>query len=1119
MQAVTSVSKTLSDDPLWYKDAIIYELHVRAFYDSNGDGIGDFKGLTEKLDYLQDLGITAIWLLPFFPSPLRDDGYDIADYNNVHPSYGSLRDFKSFVKEAHKRGLRVITELAINHTSDQHPWFQRARNAKPGSKARQYYVWSDTPDKYPGVRIIFQDFESSNWSWDPVAKAYYWHRFYSHQPDLNFDNPVVRKEITKILDFWLNLGVDGLRLDAVPYLFERENTNCENLPETHEFLKELRSHVDTKYQGKMLLAEANQWPEDAAAYFGDGDECQMAFHFPIMPRLFIAVRMEDRFPIIDSLEQTPSIPDNCQWAIFLRNHDELTLEMVTDEERDYMYRVYAQEKQARINVGIRRRLAPLMENNRKKIELMKSLLFSLPGAPVIYYGDEIGMGDNIYLGDRNGVRTPMQWSADRNAGFSRANSQSLYLPPIIDQEYHFEALNVETQQNNPSSLLWWTKRFIALRKHFKALSRGATEFLYPDNRKVLAFIRKYENEIMLIVANLSRFVQYAELDLSRYQGMIPVEVFGRNDFPTISDKRYFLTLGPHSFMWFSIESQTDPDGVPSKRESTANLSLLRVEDNWRSLFQKEKKARLERLLPEFLYEQRWFRSKSRQIRSVSINEALKPKNTISKAVITILQVEFKEGDPEIYLLPLSFSTAEKADDFSREYPHAILCRLNVKNADQNGVIHDSTIDPDFGMDLFEVISTQKTLKGDHGTVSGNTTKSFRKIPKKDLRNLTPQLLRGEQSNTSFSYGDKHIAKMYRKLDEGTNPEQEMGQFFEKKKATFTAKLTGYLEYKRGRGEPATVAVLNEYVVNQGDAWKYTLDELSRYFEEVLAKRPELGNYSSSSATALEASYGEIPALAKELIGSYLESAGILGERTGEMHLTLASEKRDPNFTPEEFTTLYQRSLYQSLRNLTTEVFQTLKRKIKDIPEDVRPDAAMILERKSDVIDLFKKVTAGKFDSLRIRCHGDYHLGQALYTGNDFLIMDFEGEPARSIGDRRVKRAPLRDVAGMLRSFHYAVNVAMFGQRELGVIHDDDLDYFHLLGSFWNHWVSAAYIKAYLTTLGISPLIPESHEEFQTMLDIFVLEKAVYELGYELNNRPGWIKIPVDGMRYILGEES
>ncbi|HVZ17581.1 MAG TPA: maltose alpha-D-glucosyltransferase, partial [Terriglobales bacterium] len=543
----------LRSDPTWYKDALIYELHVRAFYDSVMDGIGDFGGLTQKLDYLEDLGITAIWLLPFAPSPLKDDGYDIADYTDVHPSYGSLGDFQKFLREAHRRGIRVITELVLNHTSDQHLWFQRSRRAEPGSRWRNFYVWSDTPDKYRDARIIFKDFETSNWTWDPVAKAYYWHRFYSHQPDLNWDNPEVRQAMLNVLDFWFDLGVDGLRLDAVPYLIEREGTNCENLAETHAVLKEIRQHLDTKYRDRMLLAEANQWPEDSVAYFGNGDECHMAFHFPVMPRLFMALRMEDRYPITDILRLTPSIPQNCQWAMFLRNHDELTLEMVTDEERDYMYRTYAHDRQMRINLGIRRRLAPLLENDRRKIELMNALLFSLPGTPVIYYGDEIGMGDNVYLGDRNGVRTPMQWSADRNAGFSRANPQKLYLPVNIDPQYHYEAVNVEAQYNNPHSLLWWMKRMIAQRKHYQALGRGSLEFLHPSNHKVLAFVRQYEEERVLVVANLSRFSQGVELDLQRHQGTVPIEVFGHSHFPAVTDQPYFLSLGPYAFHWFHLQ--------------------------------------------------------------------------------------------------------------------------------------------------------------------------------------------------------------------------------------------------------------------------------------------------------------------------------------------------------------------------------------------------------------------------------------------------------------------------------------------------------------------------------------------------------------------------------------
>ncbi|MBI4543716.1 MAG: maltose alpha-D-glucosyltransferase, partial [Gemmatimonadetes bacterium] len=601
-----------AEDPLWYRDAVIYELHVRAFFDSDGDGVGDFRGLTQKLDYLQDLGVTALWVLPFYPSPWKDDGYDIANYTGVHSAYGSLRDFRLFLRAAHARGLKVITELVINHTSDQHPWFQRARRAKPGSPWRDFYVWSDSPDRYADARIIFKDFEPSNWSWDPVAEAYYWHRFYAQQPDLNFDNPRVHRAVQRAMDFWFRLGVDGMRLDAIPYLYEREGTNCENLPETHAFLKALRRHVDARFPNRMLLAEANQWPEDAVAYFGEGDECHMSFHFPVMPRLFMAIQMEDRFPVVDILEQTPPLPENCQWAIFLRNHDELTLEMVTDEERDYMYRVYAHEPQMRINLGIRRRLAPLLLNSRRKIELMKGLLLSLPGTPVLYYGDEIGMGDNVFLGDRNGVRTPMQWSADRNAGFSRANPQRLYLPVIIDPQYHFETVNAEAQQDNLSSLLWWTKRLLALRKRFQAFGRGSLEFLYPENRKVLAFVRRYEQERILVVVNLSRFVQAAELDLASFRGSRPIELFGGTEFPAIGERPYFLTLGPHSFYWFALE----PERVERAElgPPAAERPLLTVVDEWESLLRGAARARLEQVLPGYLAPRRWFAGKARRIR-------------------------------------------------------------------------------------------------------------------------------------------------------------------------------------------------------------------------------------------------------------------------------------------------------------------------------------------------------------------------------------------------------------------------------------------------------------------------------------------------------------------------
>jgi maltose alpha-D-glucosyltransferase / alpha-amylase len=655
----------------WYKDAVFYELRVGTFQDSDGDGIGDFRGLTQRLDYLRDLGVTTLWLLPFCPSPLRDDGYDIADYTDVHPDVGTMDDFKVFLREAHRRDLRVVTELVINHTSDQHPWFQRARRSPAGSRWRDFYVWSDSPERYTEARIIFKDFEHSNWSWDPVAKAYYWHRFYSHQPDLNFDSTEVRKAVLRFLDFWLGLGVDGLRLDAIPYLFEREGTNCENLPETHAFLKDLRSHVDSRFRDRMLLAEANQWPEDAVAYFGKGDECHMSFHFPVMPRLFMALHMEDRFPIIDILDQTPAIPDSCQWALFLRNHDELTLEMVTDEERDYMYRVYARDVKARINLGIRRRLAPLLGNDRRRIELMNALLFSLPGTPVLYYGDEIGMGDNFYLGDRNGVRTPMQWSSDRNAGFSRANPQRLFLPVVIDPEYHYEAINVEAQQQNSYSLLHWMKRLIGLRKRHRAFGRGTIEFLHPSNHKVLAFVRAHEEERILVVANLSRFVEYVELDLSAYRGQLAVELFGGRPFPPIGDLPYLLTLGPHSFYWFRLEPPKEGDRIGAE-SAPAHVPLLRTRGGrWEELFRGAGREALEAELPAILRERRWFGGKAAGVRRARISDELSLPDA-PFARIALVALEADSGAVDTYAVPIAFAEGAEAEQLRRERPGAAL---------------------------------------------------------------------------------------------------------------------------------------------------------------------------------------------------------------------------------------------------------------------------------------------------------------------------------------------------------------------------------------------------------------------------------------------------------------
>lgn len=1105
----------LEDDPLWYKDAIIYELHVKSYFDSNGDGIGDFRGLTEKLDYLQDLGITAIWLLPFYPSPLRDDGYDISEYTGIHPSYGTMADFKKFLKEAHRRGLRVITELVLNHTSDLHPWFQRARQAKAGNDVRKFYVWSDNPDNYSEARIIFKDFEHSNWAWDAVAKAYYWHRFYSHQPDLNFDHPPVQRALTRVIDFWLALGVDGLRLDAVPYLFEREGTNCENLPETYEFLQTLRAHIDRTFANRMVLAEANQWPEDAVAYFGAGNMCHMAFHFPVMPRMFMAIYMEDRFPILDILEQTPRIPDRCQWAVFLRNHDELTLEMVTDEERDYMYRVYAYDRKMRINLGIRRRLAPLLRNNRRRIELMKGLLFSLPGTPVIYYGDEIRMGDNIYLGDRDGVRTPMQWNADRNAGFSRANPQQLFLPVIIDPEYHYEARNVETEYHNQQSFLWWMKRLASLRKQFKAFGRGSIQFLHPENRKVLAFIRRYENEVLLVVANLSRFAQGADLDLSAFAGMIPVELFGRTEFPVITERPYFFTLGPHAFYWFSLEARGREQIIQrSERRGTAlDIPVISLAGPWQGVFNKKTKPILESVLGQWIKTQRWFSGKARTIKSASLKERIPISYQGQDFFITLLQVEYTVESPEIYVVPLAFSTS---DDGAQNMPQAAVCRINMPASGADGILFDAVADKTFCAYLLRMIGYRRQPKGLDGELTATTTRVFRFLRGSEEEVLESSVIRAEQANTSIVYGDRFILKLIRRLETGINPDLEIGRFLTEHQFPCVPLVAGAIEYQLEGEEPKTVAILQSFVKNEGDAWTYTLDVLRYYFETALARRENVLIDGKPEWSMLDLVEREIPSEVCMSIGPYAEIVRVLGQRTAECHGSLASEADNPDFAPEPFSKLYQRSLYQSMRTLTGEVFRLVQHRLPMFPEDVQNRMKNILQHKSDILARFGLLLRMKISAKRIRIHGDFHLGQVLYTGKDVVLIDFEGEAVRPITERRIKRSALRDVAGMLRSFHYVSCAALFSQQENGMIAPDDATYLEAVTRAWQQWVSAIFLKSYLETAARGEFLPQTREELSALLGIYLLEKALYELGYELNNRPDWVRIPLDGIHQLMG---
>ena len=948
-----------------------------------------------------------------------------------------------------------------------------------------------------------------------MAKSYYWHRFYSHQPDLNYDNPLTQEAMLRVIDFWVSLGVDGLRLDAVPYLFEREGTNCENLPETHGFLKKLRAQLDSRFKNRMLLAEANQWPEDAAAYFADGAECHMAFHFPIMPRLFMALHMEDRFPVLDILEQTPPIPETCQWALFLRNHDELTLEMVTDEERDYMYRVYGQNPQMRVNLGIRRRLAPLLGNHRRRIELMNGLLFSLPGTPIIYYGDEIGMGDNIYLGDRNGVRTPMQWSADRNAGFSRANPQRLYLPVIIDPEYNYETINVEAQQNNRYSFLWW-KRLIALRKRYKAFGRGTIEFLHPENRKVLVFLRRYQEENILVVANLSRFVQYLELDLSAFRGWVPVEMFGRIEFPPVGELPYFLTLGPHSFYWFSLEERRITPQEVEVRSHVSHLPVLTATGRWESVFRQKGQTAIERILPSYLKGCRWFGGKGERIRCATIRDILPVRDETPPAFLTLVRVEYIDSDSETYSLPLTYASGSRAEEVLRDLPQAVLARLRFEDREEEGILYDAAFHGGFGESLLVGMARHRRRPGREGELVAWRTREFTRIRGSGEERLSAAMIKGEHSNTSLVFGERLILKLFRRLQPGLNPDLEIGRFLTEKRFAHIAPVAGGIEYYGEKEEPVSLAILNGFVPNQGDAWEYTLDALSHYFEQILARGTKETAPSFPQAPLLELADQEIPPQAAEMIGPYLESARLLGQRTGEMHVFLASDSQNPRFSPEPFSKLYQRSLYQSGRSLTREVFRLLSKREKNLSEETRPEAQRVLELESRILDHFRSIVDKKITAMRIRCHGDYHLEQVLYTGKDFVIIDFEGEATRPLSERRIKRSPLHDVSGMLRSFHYASHSALLSQRDKGLIRPEDFPNLEWSAQLWRMWVYAVFLKAYLRTTSSGDFLPQNRQEFQDLLNIYLLQKAVYELGYELNNRPEWVMIPLTGIRQLIG---
>ena len=1082
----------LNDDPLWYKDAIIYELHVKAFFDGNDDGVGDFRGLLQKLDYLQSLGVTCIWLLPFYPSPQRDDGYDIADYRNVHPGYGTLRDFRDFVREAHARGMRVLTELVINHTSDQHPWFQRARRAPAGSKARDWYVWSKSDQKYADTRIIFTDTEASNWTWDAEAQAYYWHRFFSHQPDLNFQNPQVVKSVVDVMRFWLDAGVDALRLDAIPYLCEREGTNNENLPETHVVLKNLRSALDERHKNRMFLAEANQWPEDVQAYFGDGDECHMAYHFPLMPRMYMAIAQEDRHPVTDILRQTPDIPENCQWAIFLRNHDELTLEMVTDSERDYLWTTYAADKRARINLGIRRRLAPLMDNDRRKIELMNSLLMSLPGTPIIYYGDEIGMGDNFFLGDRNGVRTPMQWTLDRNGGFSRADPAHLFLPPLMDPLYGYQSINVEAQLRSPSSLLNWMRRLIAVRQNHRVFGRGDYTLLYPDNRRILAYVRQYEHETALCVANLSRSAQAFSLDLSQFRGKVPVELMGRSPFPMIRDGEYELSLQGYSFYWFMLQDvQSLATTSQPVTELAPEYSTLILGETWNDLFSgRSGDVLLQHVLPRHLPRQRWFRAKNARVRSVNVVASTELKTPDTSFDLTLLETKFTGDEPsQRYLLPLALNGTEL-----RLQPPVVQSQAIAKTrkGPREGVLYDATADDRFILDVVERIRHDDALPFANGKLHFKPTEALSLLTPPEQ--MSVRHIGAEQSNTTVLIEDNYVLKFYRAVEPGVQPEIEMGRYLtDVAHFANTPALLGSVEIRQANGgRPSALGIMHAFVRNQGDGWTFTVNYVDRHLDESVLLTPEQISARST----------------KEAHTVYLNQVTQLGIRTAEMHRALCPERADAAFLPEPVKAADIAGWVKRVRAEARSALAGLRRAGRKLPSQAADMAARLLDGRSDVLDRIGGDIPQDFSAMKIRTHGDYHLGQVLVAQNDFYIIDFEGEPRRPMTERRHKDIGLRDVAGMLRSFDYAAWAAY--DQTVSAHPENSGDLMHLATS-WRDLAQDRFLSAYRETMLGSAAMPDSAAAAESLLRLFIIEKAFYELQYELANRPAWISIPLRGV--------
>ena len=1100
------MSTTYRREPLWYKDAIIYELNIKAFFDSNGSGIGDFAGLEKKLDYLEELGITAIWLLPFYPSPLRDDGYDIQDYYKVSEAYGDVDDFKRFLDAAHARGLQVITELVINHTSDQHPWFQRARCAPVGSKERDYYVWSDSDEKWPDVRIIFTDTETSNWTWDPVANQYYWHRFFSHQPDLNYDSPDVQREIIEILDYWMNMGIDGFRLDAIPYLFEREGTNGENLPETHEYLKKLRKHVDENYENVLFLAEANMWPEDSASYLGDGDECHMNYHFPLMPRLYMSVKLEDRHPITDIFEQTPEIPENCQWATFLRNHDELTLEMVTEEERDFMNSTYAADPMARINVGIRRRLAPLMDNDRNKIELLNVLLMSLPGTPVLYYGDEIGMGDNYYLKDRDGVRTPMQWNNEENAGFSMANPHSLYLPVIRDSEYSYRWVNVRRQEQTPNSLLNWTKRLLAKRKNFRVFGRGTIQWLKPDNGRVLAFIREYEEEQVVVVINLSRHPQSVDLDLHEFEGRRVREVFGQTHFNDISREPYPVTLGGHGYYWLQLEalgaSATDQRDLSNSSLKTERLTTLFSRNNLREF---EKK-----ILPAYLRSTSWMGNRAGQLEGVSIVDHWIQEVKGRHYGWVFMEASYLEGLPEMLQLPLAFNLYRDEIDYGRR--EEAICRISTTKYGELVMI-DALADDEFRLAMANGFQ-------DFGVVDGMKFSGH-----DSMLATSPQELKPAHSGTEYQLlqSKDYNVKFYRRVNKDEVPDLQVKQVLNRFGYGSTPNVVGSLHFAPNKGMNATLAIFEDRISSEGLAWDYVRSNLHRFGEDVLTRlrQPQRDSPTAKPeeiSVTDEVVYSDMPATIQQILGAlFITKLADLGRTIAAFHSIMHGLNEEKSFAPEPLSLHYQRSVYAGLKGDVRSTIDLLKRNMSELEDDAVAIGEVIIEKEPIIHTKLKRIFDHKIESDKIRIHGDFTLEQVAMSDEHFIIQNFDGDPDRTFSQRTLRRSPAKDLANLMRSISYAAGLVF--EDLASSCRQDTADHLEDWLRTANRYLSAEFLTAYRKATDGTRLLPEDENDLEVLLDVFRIEKAMQELRYDLHYRPAQAVIPLRGLLELLELEE